>query len=68
MKNAAGDKYYTALVAVSEMLTRLVSIAFFLSFYTTFSHPDPPLKPCGYCTCFIMMYVVSFSPNLYTTA
>jgi hypothetical protein len=42
-------------VAVSEMLTQLISNAFSLSFYTTFSHPDPSLKPCGYCTYLKMM-------------
>jgi hypothetical protein len=51
MKNAVGDKECAAVVAVSEMLTRLISMAFSLAFYTIFSHPDPPLKPCGYFTC-----------------
>jgi hypothetical protein len=64
MKNAVGDKECAAVVAVSEMLTRLISMAFSLAFYTIFSHPDPPLKPCGFFTCLIMMLHVSFSPNL----
>jgi hypothetical protein len=48
------------------MLIRLSSVSFSLAFYTTFSfsHPDPPLKPCGYCTCLIMKQHVSSSPNL----
>jgi hypothetical protein len=29
------------------MLTQLITNAFSLFFYTTFSHPDPPLKPLG---------------------
>ncbi len=33
-----------------------------------FSHPDSPLKPCGYCTCLIMMKNVPFAPNLYPVA
>jgi hypothetical protein len=63
---AVGDKYFAADVAVSEMLTRLISIAFSFSFYTIFFSPSP-LKPCGYSTFFIMMQNVPFSPNLYTT-
>ena len=43
-------------------------ITFSLSFYTTFSHPDPLLKPCGYSTFLIMIQNVPFSPNLYNTA
>jgi hypothetical protein len=49
------------------MHTRLISVAFSLSLYTTFSHPYSLLKPCGYCTCLIIMKHVQFSPNLYTT-
>jgi hypothetical protein len=45
--------------AHSTDLCRLFSL-----FYTTFSHPDPSLKPWGFCTCLIMMLHVSFSPNL----
>jgi hypothetical protein len=68
-KKAVADILCTAVaVALSEILTRLISITFSLSFYTTFSHPYPPLKPCGYCTFLIMMHNVRFSPNLYTTA
>jgi hypothetical protein len=49
-KKAVADILCTAVaVAVSEIFTRLIPITFSLSFYT-FSHPDPPLKPCGYCT------------------
>jgi hypothetical protein len=64
MKNAVGDKKCTAVVAVSEILTQLISNAFSLSFYTFFSYPDPSLKPYGYYTCLIMMHHVSSSPNL----
>jgi hypothetical protein len=49
-KNAVDDKYCAAVVAVSEMLTRLISITFSLSLYTTFSHPNQALKLYGYCT------------------
>jgi hypothetical protein len=49
---------------VSEILTRLIPVAFCLSFYTIFSHPYSPPKPCGYCTYLIMKQHVSFSPNL----
>jgi hypothetical protein len=42
------------------MHTRLISVA-------TFFHPYSLLKPCGYCTCLIIMKHVPFSPNLYTT-
>ena len=48
MKNSVGDKYCTAVVALSEMLTQLISNAFPLSFYMTFPHPDSTIKPCGY--------------------
>ncbi len=58
---------YTAVVAVSEMLTRLFPVSTFLSpFIRLFL--TPPLKPCGYFTFLIMMQKVPFSPNLYTTA
>ncbi len=68
-KNAVCDKWCTAIAAaVSEMLHQLISFVSSLSFYTTFSHPDPPFKPCGYCTFLIMMQNVRFSPYLYNTA
>jgi hypothetical protein len=41
-KNAVDAKYCAAVVAGSEMLTRLNSITFSLSFYTSFSRPDSP--------------------------
>jgi hypothetical protein len=53
---------------MSEILVRLILVDFSLSFYTTFSNPDPHLIPCGYFTYLIMMLHVSSSPNLYTTA
>jgi hypothetical protein len=70
VKKADGDKYCAAAVAVLETLTRLISNAFSLAIYTTFSHPDPSLKPCGCCTCLIIKQSkhFPFSPNLYTTA
>jgi hypothetical protein len=35
----------------AEMLIRLISFDFSLSFYSIFPRPDPPLNPCGYFTC-----------------
>jgi hypothetical protein len=43
------------------------AVDFSLSFYTIFWSPSP-LKPCGYCTCLIMMKHVPFSPNLSAVA
>jgi hypothetical protein len=40
MKKAVGDKLWAAVVAVSEILARLIHIDFSLAFYTTFSHPS----------------------------
>jgi hypothetical protein len=54
MKKAVGDKYCDAVVAVLKILTRLIAVDFSLAIYTTFSHPDPSLKPYGYYTCLIM--------------
>jgi hypothetical protein len=52
----------------AEMLIRLISFDFSLSFYSIFPRPDPPLNPCGYwIPAWWMMKHVSFSPNLYTT-
>jgi hypothetical protein len=41
MKKAVGDKLWAAVVAVSEILARLIPVIFSLAFYTTFSHPSP---------------------------
>jgi hypothetical protein len=68
MENTVGDKLWAAVVAVSEILTRLIPIDFSLAFYTIFSQPDSPLMPCGFFTCLIMMLHVSFSPNLSAVA
>jgi hypothetical protein len=40
MKKAVGDKLWAAVVAVSQILARLIPIDFSLAFYTTFSHPS----------------------------
>ncbi|EFX86934.1 hypothetical protein DAPPUDRAFT_97108 [Daphnia pulex] len=54
MKKAADDRRCTAGVVVSEVLTRLLSIGTIAIFDRLFSRLflTPPLKPCGYCTCF----------------
>ncbi len=44
-----------------------VSGLFSLLFIRFFLSPSP-LKPCGYCTCMIMMKHVPFSPNLSAVA
>jgi hypothetical protein len=54
-KNAVDNKYCAAVVAGSEMLSQLISVAFSLSFFTNFSHPVSPLKPYGYYTHLIVM-------------
>jgi hypothetical protein len=68
MKKTAGDRWCSAIIAASELLTQLISNAFSLSFYTIFSHPVSPPKPYGLRTCLIMMQHIPFSPNLYTIA
>jgi hypothetical protein len=51
-----------------EILTRLIPIDFSLAIYTTFSHPNPSLKPYGYYTCSIIKQTLSVLTEPFTTA
>jgi hypothetical protein len=69
MRNAVGDRWSTAVVAVSVVLSTAFSRFLSLLLYDFFLIlTSSALPPWGYCTCLIMMKHVSFSPNLYTTA
>jgi hypothetical protein len=65
---SVGDRWWAAVVAVMEVLTRLIPIDFSLAIYTTFSHPDPSLKPYDYYTCSIIKQTLSVLTQPYTTA